>query len=54
MAVKKTGLGKGLNALFADTLENEEEVVVQVKKEDKILEGEVVQTLKLLQYPYSL
>lgn len=43
---KKTGLGKGLNALFADTLENEEEVI-QVKKEEKILEGEVVQTLKL-------
>ena len=43
---KKTGLGKGLNALFADTLENEEEEV-QVKKEEKILDGEVVQTLKL-------
>lgn len=43
---KKTGLGKGLNALFADTLENEEEVI-DVKKEEKILEGEVVQTLKL-------
>ena len=44
---KKTGLGKGLNALFADTLENEEEEVVQVKKEEKIIDGEVVQTLKL-------
>ena len=40
---KKTGLGKGLNALFSETLENEEEV----KKEEKILEGEVVQTLKI-------
>ncbi len=43
---KKTGLGKGLNALFAETLENEEEVI-ELKKEEKILEGEVVQTLKL-------
>jgi len=42
---KKTGLGKGLNALFADTLENEEEV--KVNKEEKILDGEVVQTLKI-------
>ena len=44
---KKTGLGKGLNALFADTLETEEEVVVQEKKEEEILEGEVVHTLKI-------
>jgi len=43
---KKTGLGKGLNALFAETLENEEEEVI-IKKEEKILEGEVVQTLKI-------
>ena len=43
---KKTGLGKGLNALFADTLENEEEIL-KVKKEEKILEGEMVQTLKI-------
>ena len=42
---KKTGLGKGLNALFADTLENEEEV--QIKKEEKLLDGEVVQELKI-------
>lgn len=42
---KKTGLGKGLNALFVDTLENEEEI--EVKKEEKILEGEVIQTLKI-------
>ena len=42
---KKTGLGKGLNALFADSLESED--VVEVKKEEKILDGEVVQTLKI-------
>ena len=41
---KKTGLGKGLNALFLDTLENDEE---EVKKEEQIKEGEVVQTLKI-------
>ena len=40
---KKTGLGKGLNALFADTLEDE---VEEVKVEEKV-EGEVVQTLKI-------
>ena len=40
---KKTGLGKGLNALFAETLEDE---VEEVKIEEKI-EGEVVQTLKI-------
>ena len=40
---KKSGLGKGLNALFADTLEDEVEVV---KVEEKI-EGEVVRTLKI-------
>ena len=40
---KKTGLGKGLNALFAETLEDE---VEEVKVEEKI-EGEVVQTLKI-------
>ena len=44
--VKKTGLGKGLNALFADSLENEEESV-EVKNEEKALDGEVVQTLKI-------
>lgn len=43
---KKTGLGKGLNALFSETLENEEEVV-DVIKEETILEGEVVQELKI-------
>ena len=40
---KKTGLGKGLNALFAETLEDE---VEEAKVEEK-LEGEVVQTLKI-------
>lgn len=40
---KKSGLGKGLNALFADTLEED---VEEVKVEEKI-EGEVVQTLKI-------
>ena len=40
---KKSGLGKGLNALFADTLEDE---IEEVKVEEKI-EGEVVQTLKI-------
>ena len=43
---KKTGLGKGLSALFSETLENEEEVL-EVVKEEKILEGEVVQELKI-------
>ena len=41
---KKTGLGKGLNALFLETLEDNEEEVV---KEEEKLEGEVVQTLKI-------
>ena len=40
---KKTGLGKGLNALFAETLEDE---IEEVKVEEKI-EGEIVQTLKI-------
>ena len=40
---KKTGLGKGLNALFSETLENEEEEVIIEEKRD----GEVVQTLKI-------
>jgi len=39
---KKTGLGKGLNALFAETLENKEEVKIEEKRE-----GEVVETLKI-------
>jgi len=39
---KKTGLGKGLNALFAETLENEEEVKIEEKRD-----GEVVETLKI-------
>lgn len=43
---KKTGLGKGLNALFAETLEDEE---VEIKKEENITEGEVVQELKLIE-----
>ena len=42
---KKTGLGKGLNALFLETLENEEEEV-KVEVEEK-KDGEVVQTLKI-------
>ena len=33
---KKTGLGKGLDALFADNLNN-------IKEEEKIKDGEVVQ-----------
>ena len=40
---KKSGLGKGLNALFAETLEDEKE---EIKVEEKI-DGEVVQTLKI-------
>ena len=40
---KKSGLGKGLNALFADTLEDE---VEEEKVEEKI-EGEVIRTLKI-------
>ena len=40
---KKTGLGKGLNALFSETLENEKEEVKVEEKKD----GEVVQTLKI-------
>ena len=43
---KKTGLGKGLNALFADTLANDEEEV-KVNKEEKTAEGELVQELKI-------
>ena len=39
---KKTGLGKGLNALFSESIENEEEVNVEEKKD-----GEVVQNLKI-------
>ena len=42
---KMTGLGKGLNALFSESLDNEEEI--EEKKEEKILEGEVVQELKV-------
>ena len=38
---KKTGLGKGLNALFAETIEEEE-----IKTEDNI-KGELVQNLKI-------
>lgn len=43
---KKTGLGKGLNALFSETIDIVEEEV-QSKKEEKIIDGEVVQTLKI-------
>ena len=42
---KKTGLGKGLNALFADALEDDIEEV-KVEEKEKI-EGEIVQTLKI-------
>lgn len=40
---KKTGLGKGLNALFSESLEDE---VEEVKVEEKI-DGEIVQNLKI-------
>lgn len=43
---KKTGLGKGLNALFSETIDIVEEEV-QPKKEEKIIDGEVIQTLKI-------
>ena len=39
---KKTGLGKGLDALFADNLNN-------IKEEEKIKDGEVVQNLKIIE-----
>lgn len=39
---KKTGLGKGLNALFAETMEDAEEI-----KNEKKIDGEVVHTLKI-------
>ena len=42
---KKTGLGKGLNALFADTLEDDVEEK-KVEEKEKI-DGEMVQTLKI-------
>ena len=38
---KKTGLGKGLDALFSDTLKVD-------KEEEKIQDGEVVQQLKII------
>lgn len=37
---KKTGLGKGLNALFSETLED---------KEDEVINGETVQNLKIIE-----
>ena len=40
---KKTGLGKGLNALFSDNLESEEQEVKEIEK----IDGEVVQNLKI-------
>lgn len=43
---KKTGLGKGLNALFSETIDIVEEEV-KSKKEEKTIDGEVVQTLKI-------
>jgi len=39
---KMTGLGKGLDALFASN------IIEEVKEEEKIQEGEVVQSLKLI------
>ena len=42
---KKTGLGKGLNALFSESLENDEEITKSEEKED----GEVVQNLKIIE-----
>ncbi len=43
--VKKTGLGKGLDALFSDNLRNTEEV----KETSKEIDGEVVQNIKITQ-----
>ena len=40
---KKSGLGKGLNALFAENLEDE---VEEIKIEEKF-DGELIQTLKI-------
>ena len=40
---KMTGLGKGLDALFANNLQDE------VKKEEQLQEGEVVQNLKIIE-----
>lgn len=39
---KMTGLGKGLDALFANNM------VEEVKEDEKLLEGEVIQKLKLI------
>jgi len=39
---KMTGLGKGLDALFASN------IIEEVKEEEKIQEGEVIQSLKLI------
>ena len=40
---KKTGLGKGLDALFSDNLKEE------IEKEEQLLDGEVVQNLKIIE-----
>ena len=40
---KKTGLGKGLDALFSDNLKQE------IAKEEQLQEGEVVQNLKIIE-----
>jgi ParB family chromosome partitioning protein len=40
---KKTGLGKGLNALFSENLEEE---IEEIKGEEKI-DGKLIQTLKI-------
>ncbi len=39
---KKTGLGKGLNALFSETIDDEEEIKV-----DEEINGELIQNLKI-------
>ena len=41
---KKTGLGKGLDALFLDSFKNEIN-----KKEEQLQEGEVIQNLKIIE-----
>ena len=41
--VKKTGLGKGLDALFANN------IIEEVKEEEKLQEGEIIQNLKLIE-----
>ena len=40
---KKTGLGKGLDALFSNNLNNE------INKEEQLQEGEIIQNLKIIE-----